>query len=199
MTTTDYLYQHCASRRLLCTEVKLLFRTFRVERQFSGGWVNLPGIKLLFPSASKIPPWFFPRNEKTAVLMHAPSTAQVLYSVNQQPSCKGKIVSYWKKLPRIGLVQPRKHLTTTHTTNLFLNEKTFFYGIVNDTGAACLHINFSNKGVPCNQRKREREKQIKKKRKVNHKQCGSPEKTLQEEKKGKDKSIGRIPHFLIIQ
>ena len=37
----------------------LLSRTFRVEGQVSGGRASLPGIRLLFPSASKIPAWLF--------------------------------------------------------------------------------------------------------------------------------------------
>ena len=41
-------------------DTTLSSRTFRVEGQVSGERVNLPGIRLLFPSASKIPAWLFP-------------------------------------------------------------------------------------------------------------------------------------------
>ena len=59
MTTNNYLDQHCACKRSLRTETKLSFLAFRVKRQFSGERAHLPGIKLLFPSVSKIPAWLF--------------------------------------------------------------------------------------------------------------------------------------------
>ena len=40
-------------------DTTLSSRTFRVERQISGERTNLPGIRLLLPSASKIPAWLF--------------------------------------------------------------------------------------------------------------------------------------------
>ena len=49
-----------AFQRSLHRDTTLSSRTFRVEGQVSGERVNLPGIRLLFPSASKIPAWLFP-------------------------------------------------------------------------------------------------------------------------------------------
>ena len=46
MITTDYLYQHCASKHSLRTEMKLSFHAFQVERQFSSERANL-GIRLI--------------------------------------------------------------------------------------------------------------------------------------------------------
>ena len=59
VTATVYLYQHCACKRSLRTGTKLLFCAFRAE---SGERANLPGIRLLLPSASKIPAKLFPRH-----------------------------------------------------------------------------------------------------------------------------------------
>ena len=53
VTTTDYLYQHCACKRSLRTDTKLSFRAFRVDRQFSDERASLTGIKLLFPRPRK--------------------------------------------------------------------------------------------------------------------------------------------------
>ena len=52
-TAMDYLYS-------LHRDTTLSSPTFRVEGQVSGERTNLPGIRLLFPSASKIPAWLFP-------------------------------------------------------------------------------------------------------------------------------------------
>ena len=49
-----------ALQRSLHRHTTLSSRTFRVEGQVSGERANLPGIRLLFPSASKIPAWLFP-------------------------------------------------------------------------------------------------------------------------------------------
>ena len=46
---------HRTCNHSLRTEMKLSFRDFRVEKNFSGERVNLRGIRLLFPEASKIP------------------------------------------------------------------------------------------------------------------------------------------------
>ena len=51
-----------ALQRSLHRDTALSSRNFRVEGQVSGEWVtsSLPGIRLLFPSASEIPAWLFP-------------------------------------------------------------------------------------------------------------------------------------------
>ena len=56
VTANDNLYQHCACKPSLRTDTKLSFRAFRAEREWRA---NLPGIRLLFPPASKIPAWLF--------------------------------------------------------------------------------------------------------------------------------------------
>ena len=49
-----------ALQRSLHRDTTLSSRTFWVEGQVSGERTNLPGIRLVFPSASKIPAWLFP-------------------------------------------------------------------------------------------------------------------------------------------
>ena len=58
-TATDNLYWHCSARYTETRRFRLALLEWK-DRQVSVERVHLPGIRLLFSSASKIPAWLFP-------------------------------------------------------------------------------------------------------------------------------------------